>query len=60
MREDPKSTQRQSTHKCLSALLGFGCVKAACKTLLKLTPRARRATAEQEVLALIAPLGKLG
>jgi len=37
-REDPKIEKRRSSHRCLFALLGSACVKAASKTLVKLTP----------------------
>jgi len=36
-RADPKSAKQQSTHKCIFALLGSTCIKAAHKTLMKLT-----------------------
>ncbi len=36
--KDSKSTKRHSSHQCLFVLLGSACIKAAHKTLVKLTP----------------------
>ncbi len=35
---DPERVKRQSSHHCLFALIESVCPKAACKTLVKLTP----------------------
>jgi len=47
---DPKSAKRQSSHKRLFALLDSAHVKAACKTLVKLTPRYVPLTSDSKLL----------
>jgi len=56
MLTDPKSAKRQSSHQCLSVLLGSARIKAACKTLVKSTPPLLRQTHGLDIdFPLLAP-----
>jgi len=48
---DPKSAKRRSSHKCLFALLGFACAKAAHKMLVKSTPQQKRDQNKRDTFA---------